>query len=261
MKLHQHSIGKGPDLVMLHGWGLHSAIWSAGADNLAEQLAQYYRLTMIDLPGHGRSDACDQGFSFAAAVKLIASQLPADVILLGWSLGGLLAQQLACQLPQQIKQLVLLTSTARFTRGKDWPSAMPAATLAGFGKALSDNKQTTVQRFLALQVLGSDNERQSLQTLKQSLAERPAASAAALNSGLTILREVDLRPQLGQISQPTLLLYGQHDRIVPAAVSTAMTAQIPQARSLTINGAGHAPFLSHPLPTGQAILEFLHDGY
>ena len=259
MKLHQHRIGKGPELIMLHGWGLHSSIWSAGDNNLAEQLARHYRVTMIDLPGHGNSAALNEGFNFTTAIEIIADQLPPAAILLGWSLGGLLAQQLARQLPQQISQLILLTSTARFTQAEHWAAAMPTTTLDSFGSALSKNPAATVQRFLALQVRGSDNERQQLRDLKQALSESPSARPAALSSGLNILRDTDLRLGLAHIAQPTLCLYGQHDRIVPAAIGPSMATSIPQARHLTINGAGHAPFLSHPKQTGQAILEFIND--
>jgi pimeloyl-[acyl-carrier protein] methyl ester esterase len=260
MKLHQHSIGHGPDLVLLHGWGLHSGIWSAGRNSLAEQLAQHYRITMIDLPGHGHSDGLGHnGFTFDATVAAIAAQLPPTAMLLGWSLGGLLAQRLACQRPQQVSRLILLASTARFTRADDWPGALPTATLDNFGLALVEDPQATIQRFLALQVRGSDNERQQLRILKQALAERPQARAEALRSGLDILRQVDLRPGLADIAQPTLLIFGQHDRIVPASAGPAMAGSLPQVHSLTLAGAGHAPFLSHPAQTGQAILEFLND--
>ena len=259
MQLHQHSIGKGPDLIMLHGWGLHSGIWSAGDPSLIKQLARRYRVTMIDLPGHGLSDAYNEGFNFDAAIELITERIPPTAILLGWSLGGLLAQKLAREYPQQISHLILLASTARFTCADDWPAAMPAATLNSFGVALLANQQATVQRFLALQVHGSNNEKQQLRALKQALTERPAAQTTALTSGLNILRDTDLRPELRHISQPALLLYGQHDRIVPASVGATMATQMPQARHLMINGAGHAPFLSHPQQTGQAIMEFLND--
>jgi len=259
MTLYHHSMGAGPDLVMLHGWGLHSGIWSGSENNLAAQLAQHYRVTMIDLPGHGLSNAAGEDFSFETAVDAIAALLPPTTRLLGWSLGGLLALQLARQLPQQITRLVLLAGTARFTRSNDWPAAMPPSSLGDFGAALVEDQQATVQRFLALQVRGSDNERQQLRLLKQTLAKRPAASRQALVSGLDMLASVDLRPQLPHIGQPALLLYGQHDRIAPAASGKLMTQIMPQAHSLTIAGAGHAPFLSHPQQTGLAIMDFLND--
>ena len=259
MNLYQHSIGQGPDIILLHGWGLHSGIWSANDNSLAEQLAQHYRVTMIDLPGHGLSDDADNNpFNFDATVAAIATRLPPASRLLGWSLGGLLALQLAYQLPQQVRQVILLASTARFTRTEHWSAALPVETLDSFGAALQEDLQATVQRFLALQVRGSDNQRQQLRLLKLALSERPAARADALSRGLDILREVDLRPQLAAISQPTLLVYGQHDRIIPAAVGPTMAAMLPRAHSLTISGAGHAPFLSHPEATGQAIRAFLN---
>ena len=256
MKLYQQCVGEGPDLVLLHGWGLHSGIWSASRDNLLDRLSRNYRVTMFDLPGHGySSDIGEPGFD--ATISMIAEQLPPTSLLLGWSLGGLLALQLACQFRQRISALILIASNARFTRTSDWPAAMAAETLNSFGAALLENPASTVQRFLALQVLGSERQHEQLQLLKQTMNERPVARQWALQRGLEMLRDIDLRDRLALISQPALLIYGQHDRIVPDQSGATMAHLMPQARVLSIKGAGHAPFLSHHEQTGQVISDFL----
>ena len=144
MKLYQQSIGEGPELVLLHGWGLHSGIWSASPDSLLSLLSRDYRMTMFDLPGHGHSsDVGEPGFT--ATVNMIAEQMPQSVVLLGWSLGGLLALQLACQFPHRIKALILIASNARFTRTSDWLTALAPETLDGFADDLVENPETTVR--------------------------------------------------------------------------------------------------------------------
>lgn len=256
MKLHQQSIGEGPDLVLLHGWGLHSGIWSTTHDNLIRRLTQGYRVTMFDLPGHGHSGDMDEP-GFTDTVSIIAEQMPPTALLIGWSLGGLLALQLAHQFPHRVSGLILIASNARFTRTTDWPAALSPATLDNFGTTLMENTAATVQRFLALQVHGSDQQRQQLLLLRQAVNERPVARPWALHRGLDMLRNVDLRDRLAAISQPALLIHGQHDRIVPDQAGPAMACLMPQARSLSIRSAGHAPFLSHPELTSQAINDFL----
>ena len=92
--LHIESTGKGPDLVMLHGWGMHSAIWTDWAALLAER----FRVHLVDLPGHGLSDASTAASldDWAEAVKRVA---PEGAWWLGWSLGGLVAMQTARLFP------------------------------------------------------------------------------------------------------------------------------------------------------------------
>lgn len=259
MKLFTQTIGHGPDVVLLHGWGLHSAIWTATTDSLAVQLSQHYRVTMIDLPGHGLSEGNYVSFDLPEIVRAIAALLPAKTILIGWSLGGLLALQLAHNYPGQITRLVLLASTARFTHADGWASGLPKSTLDNFANALIDKPELTVQRFLALQVRGSENERQQLRQLKQALRERPNARPQALCSALSILQNSDLRPELTTILQPCRIILGENDRIVRSAAGVAMTACLPRATSTVIANASHAPFLSHPEQTLNSILEFINE--
>lgn len=259
MPLYFERLGTGPDIVLLHGWGLHGGIWSASAESLPQYLAQRYQVTTIDLPGHGYSDDGNDGFTMMSATSAIAELIPAEATIIGWSLGGMMALQLALDRPDLVQHLVLISSTACFRQAPDWQAAMTASALHGFAAALLENQHDTVQRFLALQVRGSNNERQQLRLLKQAIAARPPARREALRSGLAILEQVDLRPRLGELKQPCLLLYGQHDRIVPPAAGAAMDKLLPNACHHILAGAGHAPFLADPETTLHLIEDFLDD--
>jgi len=259
MSLYLQRSGTGPDIVLLHGWGLHGGIWSASEENLPQHLAQRYRVTTIDLPGHGLSDDGNDGFTLMSAVIALAELIPAQTIVIGWSLGGLIALQLALVRPDLVRRLVLISSTACFHQTPDWQAAMKATTLRGFAAALQENQHDTVQRFLALQVHGSSNERQQLRLLKQAIAARPPARPAALHSGLKILEQADLRSSLDAIGQPVLLIYGQHDRIVPPAAGAAMDMLLPQSSYHILPGGGHAPFLSDPETILHLIEDFVND--
>lgn len=83
MRLHTESIGTGPDLVLLHGWAMHSGVWNG----VRERLARHFRLFLVDLPGHGFSPACEPG-TLERVVEMISDILPPSCMVCGWSLGG-----------------------------------------------------------------------------------------------------------------------------------------------------------------------------
>jgi pimeloyl-ACP methyl ester carboxylesterase len=108
-RLFVQSEGNGQDLVLLHGWGMHGGIW----DGVAPQLAQRFRLHRIDLPGHGFSSALPL-HSLEKLTASIASYVPANSIVCGWSLGGQIALTLARRWPERVRQLVLVATTPCF---------------------------------------------------------------------------------------------------------------------------------------------------
>jgi len=110
---------------------------------------------------------------------------------------------------------------------------------------LTQDTAATLERFLGLQVRGSDDARATLRRLRAELSQRPVPDPEALRAGLDLLRDDDLRGPLPDISVPTLWLFGERDTLVPAALAERLALLMPQARVRMIAGAGHAPFLSH----------------
>lgn len=259
MNLHVEQFGLGPDLVLLHGWGLHGGVFAA----LAEQLASRYRVTLIDLPGHGRSPPLIQNFDLATVTDAVAAAAPPRAIWLGWSLGGMVATQMTLTAPARVDKLILVASSPRFVTAPDWPHAMDPAVLAGFARALEQDYHATLERFLSLQVTAGTEGRETLRALRAALLQHPPPALPALRAGLAILRGADLRPQLGHLSRPTQLILGGRDMLVPAGVGVVMRQHLPALRFDVLDAAGHAPFLSHPrefLATLSAFLEHPHDG-
>lgn len=158
----------------------------------------------------------------------------------------------------RIGALILVAATPRFVQSADWRAAMPAATFEQFHGGLIDDPTKTLQRFLGLQVRGSDDERETLRRLRAGIAERPLPQPDALRTGLDLLRETDLRGRLADIRPPTLWLFGERDTLVPPAVAERIALLMPGARCQTIAGAGHAPLLSHGKETAAAITAFLN---
>ncbi len=241
MTLYARTQGEGRDIVLIHGWGLHGGIF----DHLAHALEKRYRVTRVDLPGHGGSHEIPFPADPARLAADIAAAVPAHAHWLGWSLGGLAALQHAVDHPASLRSLILVAATPRFVADPEWPG-MEAATLASFAAGLSDDYMGTLHRFLALQVHGVANRTTLLRRLTDQLLRRPTPTPAALAAGLSVLKDTDLRQRLGHVASPTLLLYGERDRIVPAATGKAVAQYLPEARLHCFPRAGHAPFLSHP---------------
>lgn len=237
MKLAVEVTGAGPDLVLLHGWGMHGGVWDA----LAERLADAFTLHCVDLPGHGASDFDGDGDIEAWAVSVMAAT-PAGADWVGWSLGGLIGLQAGLLAPAHLRRLVLLASTPRFVRAGDWSCAIDGSVLALFAEQLEKDFAKTLRRFLSLQVRGSRHMAQTLRQLRARLSERGQPQAGALRAGLAMLRHADFRASLAACGVPVYLLLGERDTLVPPALADALPA-LPHYR---VGGAGHAPFISHP---------------
>lgn len=281
MSLHVEERGAGAPLLLIHGWGMHGGMW----DGIAESLAQDFRVLAVDLPGHGWSgkgegrrakgsplpQAGEGGgervpftlsaspFSLDAIVDALAAQFDEPLTVCGWSLGGQVALRWAAREPQKIKRLALVASTPCFVRREGWDCAMAAETLEQFAAALELDYAATLRRFLALQVRGSANERELLVRLRESLFSRGEPDLAALRSGLEILRDCDLRASLPEIRQPVLVVAGERDTLTPPQASRHAAECLPDARLEIIEGAAHAPFLSHPEIFVDCLKKFLHE--
>lgn len=238
-------------LVLVHGWGMNAAVWS-GLGDLAGRKPH-----PLELPGHGQMPYAPHHRDLGDWAVACLARAPEKAVWMGWSLGGMVALQAALMAPQRVSALVLLNSTPRFVQAADWSCAMPEATLTQFHDALLADPAATLERFLALQVKGSEDARETLRLLKGELAERPVPDPAALAVGLDLLREEDLRGPLPDIQCPTLWLFGERDTLVPAAAAERIEIQMPDARTAIIPGAAHAPFLSHSHQTKAAIADFL----
>ncbi|AIJ07965.1 MULTISPECIES: pimeloyl-ACP methyl ester esterase BioH [Edwardsiella] len=246
-----HTCGAGKrDLVLLHGWGLNAEVWRC----IVPQLSAQFRLHLVDLPGYGRSGG-DTPYSLAEMTQRVLAQAPERALWLGWSLGGLVATQAALHHPQRVSGLITVASSPCFTAQTAWPG-IRGDVLHHFQSQLRDDFQRTVERFLALQTLGTDSARQDARALKSVVLAQPMPSAAVLNGGLSLLRETDLRPQLATLAPPWLRLYGALDGLVPRRVVPLVDALSPRGRSLIIPGAAHAPFISHPAPFCAALCDF-----
>lgn len=240
-------------LVLLHGWGLNAEVWRC----VSEELASQFTLHLVDLPGYGRS----RGFG-AMSLDEMAQQVldaaPQNAVWLGWSLGGLVASKIALDNPGRVSALVTVASSPCFSAHDAWPGIKPEV-LAGFQQQLSEDFQRTVERFLALQTMGTETARQDARTLKQTVLSLPMPDVEVLNGGLEILKTVDLREPLASLAVPHLRIYGYLDGLVPRKVVPLLDDLWPESASRVVAKAAHAPFISHPGEFSSALSGFIRE--
>lgn len=248
-------MGTGADVVLIHGWGLHGGIFSS----LVAQLARDYRVTTVDLPGHGRSPAPDHHFDLDKTADVLAKLIGKPALWLGWSLGGLVAMTIASRHAQAVNALVLVSATPRFIKSKDWPHAMAPETLAGFAAGLTEDYQATLDRFLSLQTGKEKNSRELIRRLREQVLKHGDPDPMALAAGLDILRDTDLRPQLASLEQPALVINGGRDRLTPPAAGEYLANNLANGQYTLFDDAGHAAFLSHEQAFTTCLNKFFHE--
>lgn len=233
--------GHGPDVVLIHGWGLHGGIWT----DVARELARHCRVTVPDLPGHGRSrDFLPREFSAEVLAEEVRRVLPGPAIWVGWSLGGFVALAAAQQF-SGVAKLALVGATPKYVQGDGWTQAMPLSVLEQFARNLEQDYVGTLNRFLSLQISAGE-ERGVLRRLREEMFRYGEPPTEALHAGLRLLRDDDRRAALRGLAPPALVLHGDRDRIAPPGAARYLAENLPRARLEMIPGAGHAPFLSHP---------------
>ncbi len=250
MSLAIQARGQGPDLVLLHGWGLHSGVWSPFVD----QLAGRFTCHLIDLPGHGDSplDGCHDLDDWVDAVCGVA---PPRANWIGWSLGGLVAQQAALRHPDRVSGVVLAASTPRFVTAPDWPCAVSGESLGLFVDEYETDFERVLQRFLTLQVSGSRDRSATLQILRAEFARKPPPRPDGLRAGLEILKTADFREALPAFPVPLYFLLGEFDMLIPAPIVSRL-GDVPVR---LVEGAGHAPFISHADLCAGTVAQWLID--
>jgi pimeloyl-[acyl-carrier protein] methyl ester esterase len=251
VRLHVEVAGAGPDLALIHGWGLNARVWGGAA----RRLAASFTLHAVELPGHGESPRVPG--ALGAWIDALAEALPPAHVL-GWSLGAQLALALAARRPHAVRSLVLVAATPRFVAGGDWPWGVDPDALARIEADVAAEPRAALKRFLALQAQGDAAAREVTRVLRGCLAQRPLASAQALVEALALLRANDLRADARAVSAPTLVLQGARDPLVPAAAGRWLAQALARGRLEAFGSAAHAPFVSAEAEFADTVSTFVN---
>jgi pimeloyl-[acyl-carrier protein] methyl ester esterase len=246
--MHIEQRGTGPALVMIHGWAMHCGIFSPLVSLLEKQFTCY----LVDLPGHGRSLDDLSNLNLADIAKDISERIP-RAIWCGWSLGGLVALHAAKY--HAMNGLIMLSASPRFVKAAHWPHGMAASVFSGFADDLKKDYRATLDRFISLEAQGSDHMREELRVLRDALFTYGEPAERVLCEGLELLENTDLIKTCSDLEVSSLWCAGKRDRLVsPSAMQIA--GELANGDFLVIQGAGHAPFLTHADQVAQAISNF-----
>ena len=246
----------GPLVVLLHGVGGGREAWgAAGSGSGAALAAAGFTALAVDFPGYGQStmiDPCDLAGMAAAVEQLIAHLGLGPALLVGHSMGGMVAQELTARSPSAVSGLVLASTSPAFGKpGGDWQrdflQSRFAPLDAGAGMA-----------GLAAQLVPAKLPPGSAATVRASAqALMAGVPEATYRSAVAALVAFDRRANLPLISVPTLVITGALDTTAAPEVARKMAERIPGALLQTVPGAGHLLPMEQPAAFNTALLAFL----
>ncbi len=240
--------GKGSQITFVHGWMDTKKLWQSQAEKLASN-----SVLTFDLRGHGESDKPETDYSiplFADDLFHLLNHLSIKkIILLGHSMGGMIAQQFYLEHPDKVNALILC-STASSGRelvesGLDIPAFINEIKLKGFRQAIIESASSMLNPSASISLIDL--------MLKENLKTSPHAAVSSLKAML----DWDSQQEIHDIKVPTLLVVGEEDTITPPTLTRKLNERIPSSKLVTIKKCGHMLFLEKPSELNNTIQNFL----
>ena len=270
-----------PPVVLLHGWMMSRRCWDEVAARLRTVFDLYIAelpghevrdetdgdarpSRAAEPPGCGANketngdsarvlriaelserNASSNGSAFSRPGELVAALAaapPRRAVWVGWSLGGVLAQAVACRYPERVAGLVCIAAAARFVACDEWPHGMAPAVFDDFAAAFARDADGAARRFLSLQTTGN-GDAALLRRLRQAAARGGAHAEQA--AALRFLGDSDLRGALRDCRCRADFIGGGHDRLVAARAVRQSSRLARDGRFHNIADAGHAAPVSH----------------
>ena len=240
-------------MVLVHGWGMNRRIFNS----LRNKLSNNYQVIMVDLPGHGDNQH-NRTLTLDAVAEQLLDQIDGRCHWLGWSLGGAIVMHVAQRAPERFRSLMFIAANPYFVKALNWTHGIDPDVLNDFEQKLAQYPEKTLKRFIALQVLHSDDSHTTSQQLKEVLCASNSPDRQSLLQGLAILQKQDQRKALASLHLPMQVILGASDALIPVSVKSYYEQLASQPEIHVIAGAGHVPFLSHQQQVYKLIAAFLH---
>ncbi|MGV8919838.1 MAG: alpha/beta fold hydrolase [Pseudomonas sp.] len=240
-------------LILLPGWGLGISPLEPLAAAL-RGLDEHLRVEIEPLPQLTMSAFGD--IELSELLDELDESLPDNAWLGGWSLGGMLAAELAARRADRCCGLVTLASNACFVARDGWSGAMAPEVFEAFLAGCDADPQGTLKRFSLLCVQGAEDPRGLARLLNSA---KPSSTHEELLNGLKWLSQLDTRSALQAYRGPQLHLFAGLDELVPAESAGELLSLLPDVEIGLIEQASHAFPLENPHGVAAAIQAFLHE--
>jgi pimeloyl-ACP methyl ester carboxylesterase len=228
--------GEGEPLVMIMGLAGNLDWWDP---QMISEFSKYFKLILFDNRGAGRSDMGQKPFSIKLFADDTAGLMDALGIskahVLGFSMGGMIAQELVLNYPEKVEKLVLCSTFCGAKKGVlPPPQPVPLDDL--------EANPRKVMEFMARAIFTEEfikNNPQVFEDMVQRMLRAPISKEAFLKQYYAIM-EFDTYDRLPQIGVPTLILHGKKDILLPVENAIIMAQRIPKAKLIIFENAGHA---------------------
>lgn len=226
------------NIVILNGWAMPSGIWAQFCDLLKSNIT-YKSCRVIDI---------DRCLSTEQWVQYLDERVEPDTLLMGWSLGGMLAIEYAHQRPERIRSVCTLQTNPKFVVGDDWSSAMTQEAFNGFRQLAGSDDiagvKTLIKRFSFLTTTQGLDGIGDLKALKTTFSVESIPANNILCQSLELLEQLDVRDKISTLKVPQLHLLGEVDQLVPQSVSEQIKQLNSGAYVELIEGVSHCPCYS-----------------
>lgn len=250
--------GKGTPVIFLHGFGASMYAWR---DILGPVAAAGFRAVAFDNRGFGMSEKPATGYSNADYVHLLASLMDSlditDAVIVGHSMGGAIAAEFAIAHPDRVRGLVLIDAAGMGVRV---PFALRIAAWPGVGRIVSGLRSRWITARLLRSMYADPSKVRSADVDQYYAPVADPDFGRALRGVLREFRFDALPGRLAAIAKPTLVLWGEQDRLIPVWLGRAAALELPRAAFVTVPKAGHALPEEAPAEVSRLLIAFLQKG-
>ncbi|MHA2392296.1 MAG: alpha/beta fold hydrolase [Promethearchaeota archaeon] len=239
----------GSPLIFIHGWLGSSLEWIYQYNYFNSK----NHVVLIDLPGFGKSDKPKIDYTIDFYVKQIVEFLNLhgynDVILVGHSLGGMIAQNIAIQNPSLVKKLILISTTAEISQSKrnNFELLLIRVIFKLWYRKFLKN---IIKRILSI-----NKETRELSKLYNNALKIP--KSVVLNSFKNMTSKFKLNKEISNIYQPTIILHGNEDKIISSSMANNLGDSIPNSDVIAIKDSSHRVMIEKHLEVNKIIENFI----
>lgn len=257
VKLAYYVYGEGkPTLVFVVAWIGTAELWIPQVD----YLSQNFKMVTVDMRGSGESDKPADNYTLGLYVddlnSIIEELQEKNIVLIGESMGASIAIKYVTTYPEKVSKLVLIGGTPKEISTDDFPYGYPLEVIQSLLTLFQESYSRGLRTFLKFVFPEAGAE--YLRELAFEVCQK-TTKEIAINCLSNFLKE-DIRPLLGKINSPTLILHGENDRACPLEGGKYMHEKIPRSKMYIFKGKGNAPSFTAAGKFNKILEEFITTG-